>query len=100
MNPQPAQNVYEEIVFHTKKQGGLYRQWYVGITSDWEDRLFNAHQVPKKEYWYIARQCYSNADARDVEQALLNLGCDGGRGGGDQSAVYVYAYLKGPNTNP
>lgn len=100
MNRQPVQSVYEEILSHIKKQGWPYRGWYIDITSDWENRLFNEHQVPIINYWFIARQCYSNADARDVEQALLNLGCDGGRGGGDQSGVYVYAYLKGPNTNP
>jgi len=28
------------------------------------------------------------------------LGCDGGVGGGDETTVYVYTYLKGAMTNP
>jgi len=74
-----------------RRQGGTYRGWYVGITSDWEERLFTGHQVPRKDCWFIARLCHSNADARSVEEALLKLGCDGRGGGGDQTAVYVYA---------
>ena len=100
MKPQEAQQVYDEIVAHIKKQGGIYSNWYCGITSDWEDRLFNDHQVPRKDYWYIARQCYNDNDARIVESALLRFGCDGGAGGGDQTTVYVYAYLKGTMTTP
>jgi len=100
MEAQDAQQVYDKIVAHIKKQGGAYSTWYCGIASDWEDRLFNDHQVPREDHWWIALQCYNNTDARAVESALLKLGCDGSAGGGDQTTVYVYAYLKGTMTNP
>jgi len=100
MTPQSAQSAYNEIVEHIKDQGGSCSVWYAGIASDWQDRLFNGHQVPRQGHWYIVRQCYNNADARNAEDALLKLGCDGGVGGGDQSTIYVYAYLKGIQTNP
>ena len=100
MEAQAAQQVYNEIEAHIKKQGGAFSGWYVGIASDWEDRLFNEHQVPRKDYWRTAWRCYTNQDARDVEETLLKLGCDGGKGGGDETTVYVYAYLKGTMTNP
>ena len=35
-----------------------------------------------------------------VEKALLEKGCDGNPGGGDDDAVYVYAYLKSSITEP
>jgi len=100
MNSQPAQVVQEEIVAHINKQGSPYSVWYCGIASDWKDRLFNDHQVPQRDHWYIARQCYNDTDARNVERALLDLGCDGGGGGGDRTTVNVYAYLKSRETNP
>jgi hypothetical protein len=100
MEVQTAQQVYNEIEAHIKKQGGAYSDWYIGIASDWENRLFNEHQVPRKDYWFITRQCQNNQAARNVEEALLKLGCDGGGGGGDDKTVYVYAYLKGTMTNP
>ncbi len=100
MNPQSAKTVYDEIEAHMNKQGGPYSAWYCGIASDWRDRLFNDHQVPRKDHWYIARQCNDDTDARNVEQALLKLGCEGGGGGGDRTTVSVYAYLKSRETNP
>ena len=100
MTPEAAQTAYDKIVAHINKQGGSYSSWYAGITSDWEGRLFGDHQVPRKDYWRTVHQCFTDTDARYVERALLNLGCDGGSGGGDLSTVYVYAYLMGPQTNP
>lgn len=95
-----AQTAYSEMVAHIKKQAGPYSTWYAGITSDINQRLFTEHNVPKKDHWYCWRETVSSAAARSVEKALLELGCDGGTGGGDNSAVFVYAYLKTSVTNP
>jgi len=100
MTQQPAQAVYVDIVAHINKQGGPYSAWYCGIASNWQERLFNDHRVPKKDHWYIARQCFNHEDARKVEKALLEIGCDGGTGGGDETTVYVYAYLKSKVADP
>jgi len=56
--------------------------------------------VPEKDHWFIHRPCASNEAARNVEKALLDLGCDGGTGGGGDDAIYVYAYLKTSVTEP
>ena len=95
-----AQKAYDDIVAHIKKQGGPYSDWYCGITSDIENRLFGDHNVPKENHWYMFRDCDSAESARAVEKALLELGCDGGAGGGDETSIYVYAYLKTAITNP
>ena len=101
MEAQKSQDVYNSIVTYIKEHGGEYSDWYAGIASNWEDRLFNEHSVPGRGYkWWIARQCADNTAARNVEDTLHELGCDGGPGGGEQSTVYVYAYLKGNMTNP
>jgi hypothetical protein len=96
-----AQDIFNEIIAHIKKQGGAYLDWYCGITSDWETRLFVEHKVPKsQDYWYMARQCDNDTAARNVEKALVEMGCDGGEGGGDNTSIWVYAYLKGSKTDP
>lgn len=100
MEAQSAQSAYDEIVAYIKKQGGAYSTWYSGITSDWVSRLFDEHKVPRKDWAYIARQCFNDTGARGVEDALIKLGCDGSSGGGDNTSVYVYAYQKGSMTNP
>ena len=97
---QDAQSAYDEIVAHINKQGGSYSDWYCGITSDIESRLFGDHNVPRKDHWFIYRRCENDTDARAVETALVKLSCDGGSGGGDDTTVVVYAYLKSEDTNP
>ncbi len=100
MEAQDAQTAYNEIVANINKQGGSYSNWYCGITSDMESRLFGDHKVPRKDHWYSYRTCHNDTDARAVETALIKLGCDGHEGGGDQTAIYVYAYLKTAVTAP
>jgi hypothetical protein len=95
-----AQQAYDDIVAHIKSQGGPYSQWYCGIASDIQFTLFERHNVPKKDHWRIHRDCVSDQAARVVEKALLEIGCDGGAGGGDENSVYVYAYLKTSVTDP
>ena len=93
-----AQEIYNEITAHIKSSPNGASDWYAGITQDVDQRLFGAHNVPRKGAWYIYRVCLTSNDARRVEEALINWGCDGGNGGGDSDAVYVYAYLKTAGT--
>ena len=96
------ETAYNGIVEHISGQGGLYSDWYCGITSDIDKRLHEEHNLPREKdtFWSIWYKCFNDDDARAVETALLRKGCDGGKGGGDESSVYVYAYLKQDGTNP
>lgn len=100
MTEVSALQAYDDIDAYIKKQGGSYRDWYVGISSDAIKRLFTDHQVPEKDSWWIYRSCTDEKSARMVEEALIKLGCDGGSSGGDSSATQVYAYLKTGHTKP
>ena len=95
-----SQQAYDDICAHIAQQGGSYSAWYCGITSDLESRLFVGHNVPREGSRLVWRECINNDHARAVEKALLELGCDGGEGGGNVNSVYVYAYPKTPTTNP
>ena len=97
---EDAQTAYNGIVANINKQGGSYSSWYCGITSDVESRLFGDHKVPREDHWRSFRKCHNDTDARAVETALIKLGCDGDEGGGDETSVYVYAYLKTAETDP
>ncbi len=94
-----AQEAYDAIIAYIRRQGGQYSDWYCGITDDTERRLFDEHRVPGESSW-IHVDCESNEAARATEEALINLGCDGGAGGGDENSIHVYAYLKTSITNP
>ncbi len=95
-----AQTIYNEIVAHINKQGGPRSSWYVGITQDVDQRLFGTHKVPREGHWYIYREANTAQAARNIEKALLEWGCDGGTGGGDSNAEFVYAYLMTAVTDP
>jgi hypothetical protein len=96
----PAQQAYDEIKAYIDKWRKPYPSWYAGIASDARKRLFEEHGVSEKDDYWIYRQCSSDQATRNVEEALLKLGCDGASGGGDESTTSVYAYLKSANTNP
>jgi hypothetical protein len=100
MEAQNAQTIVNEIGAHIQKQGGALSAWYAGITENVDERLFGAHNVPKKDHWYAYRRAVSASAARSAEKALLDWGCEGGTGGGHDDTVYVYAYLKAAATNP
>lgn len=89
-----------EFARYIEQNGSAKKMWYVGITSDVQKRLHQDHQVPEENHRYIWREAASSAAAREIEKAFLNLGCDGGSGGGDHNTRFVYAYLKTSVTNP
>lgn len=68
--------------------------WYVGITANPEQRLFDEHNVERvrSDRW-VCFEAVNEWAARDAEAELLDLGYDGGAGGGDHP-IYVYAFLK------
>ncbi len=86
--------IANDIKAHADKEGGGYSSWYCGIASDPDQRLFNDHNVPKENAWWIKRNDENEQSARDTEEYLLNLGFGGGTGGGDYTTIHVYAYKK------
>lgn len=95
-----SQQIVQEIASYIQSNGGSYHNWYAGITSDVDQRLFDDHVVDKKYDYWIFQTADSSDSARNAEDSLHNLGCDGDSGGGDSGAVTVYAYKKNSHTNP
>jgi hypothetical protein len=90
---QTSNTISGEIDAHMSSSGFPNKDWYVGVTSDINERLFGFHRVPRKEHWFIYRRCVNAASARALETAYHKAGCKGSTGGGDDSCVYIYAYL-------
>lgn len=72
--------------------------WYIGIASDIEQRLFGDHNVDRNSRDWIWREAFDANHARTAENLLLDQGYDGGSGGGDHATVYVYAFRKNLGT--
>ena len=94
------QEIINEIAAHIADLGGSYSEWYVGITENAKRRIFEEHGVEKDKDKYIWRTASSSSVARAIEKYFLDLGCDGGGGGGEYDAVIVYAYKKSARTDP
>ena len=95
------EQIIKDITNYMDNKGVQYwYEVYVGISKNPEDRLFNGHGVQKDHDPWIYRRAFSSSAARDVEAHFINLGTDGGTGGGDETTIYVYAYKKAAHTNP
>lgn len=93
------ETIKSEIKAYIDENGGVYKNWYVGIATDPESRLFNDHNVDKKNGWWIYREAENSNIARKIEEYFIEIvGTDGGQGGGDSSTKSVYAYKKTSNT--
>lgn len=89
-----------EIKAHVDRDGGMYKDWYVGVANDVEARLFNDHKVNKDNSTWTYRLTNSPKIARRTRQYFLNMGFDGGIGNIDANANVVYIYKKAACTTP
>lgn len=92
------QKIIDDITNHFKDT--VYKDCYVGITSDVDSRLFSDHNVSKENGHWIYQSAFSDNAAREIEQHFLDKGMDGGSGGGDEDSKIVYVYKKTTTTNP
>lgn len=95
------QEIKQEIKDYMKKWGGSISSWYVGISEEPKNRLFNGHSVKEKGDAWIYITASSSEAARRIEKYFTDvLGTDGDIGGGDEDANAVYAYKKDSHTSP
>ena len=90
--------IIREITEFVDKQTGLfrslfkrYKHLYIGITNNIDRRLFGDHCVDPNLDDYIFFRAYNRKVAGRIEKHFLNIGLDGGPGGG-KNAVFVYVY--------
>jgi hypothetical protein len=95
-----VQEACDFLIAEIKNHDGNYKKWYVGVTYDAKKRLFEEHMVVEKDNNWTFCSCANDTDARKVEKELIELGCDGAPGGGDNSSVRIYVYLKTNQTKP
>lgn len=93
-----ANTIVGEIDSRMRFSGIPNSEWYVGVTSDIEERLFGFHRVPRQDHWFIYRRCANAETARALEAAYHWAGCKGSTGGGKSDCVFLYAYVISPAT--
>lgn len=94
MAAETNQELHDAIIAFIRKNGGIYTQYYLGITADARKRLFTDHLVPENKPWIYGEAISADA-ARELEAFMIDkYKFDGGPGGGDNTTKFVYAYLK------
>lgn len=87
------QEFANQFVNYIQQNGGSPSNWYVGIASDIQQRLFGDHNVSQNGM-FIYDNAQTEENARAVEKYLIeSLKTKGDTGGGDNSTTWVYAYL-------
>lgn len=67
---------------------------YIGITKDPIRRLFHEHKITDEDYWWTYIKADSEETARAVERYFIEMGMQGGTGGGDNESVFVYCFVE------
>jgi len=69
-----AQEVYDFLIKYMDNYGGASNNWYAGITSDVEQRLFSEHGVSRQGRW-AHHTADSEKGARNVEEVNWYSDC-------------------------
>lgn len=97
-----VQQIKFEIMAHIKEFGSNFSDWYVGISDNPKEALFDRHKLdPTQDIW-MYKQALSFTACRTVQRYFLNsLKTDGEPvEAGDDATDCVYLYKKSPRTVP
>jgi hypothetical protein len=83
-----------EILEFIYREGGDPKTWYIGVTNDPRQRLFDEHQVDYQNDAWIYRIASSEGEALQVQAYFLEFGLAEGEEGWQRGACVVYAYRK------
>jgi hypothetical protein len=91
--------VIKRIETYMKKFEGDYSDWYVGITKDLEEELFQLHKVEENGIW-ISFGADTDEVAKKVEKYFLDKKTDGNPIDLEENTRIVYVYKKNSDTTP
>ena len=91
--------VIKRIETYMSKFEGDYPDWFVGITKDLEEGLFDLHRVEEDGVW-ISFGADTEEVAKKVEQYFLEKKTDGNPSKLEENTRIVYVYKKTSKTTP
>ena len=94
------EEIKTEIRQFIEEKGGRILDWYVGISSAPEERLFQEHGLIKNNDDWIYRTAESQDEAKRIGKYFAVMIRTDGAGYGELNASTVYAYRKKPHTKP
>ena len=96
--PSPAERIRQFI----ESNGGEYRRWFIGVTSNPREQLLGEHSITSASDPFLIVGCDSGEQARRTELSLRKK--HGGWGKRfdfvDPAAIFVYAFRLSATTVP
>ena len=89
----------KRIQTYMSKFEGDYSDWYVGITKDLDEGLFQLHKVEENGIW-ISFGADTDEVAKKVEKYFLDKKTDGNPVVLEEDTRIVYVYKKNSDTTP
>ena len=91
--------VIKRMQTYMSKFEGDYSDWYVGITKNLDEGMFQLHKVEENGIW-ISFGADTDEVAKKVESFFLNKKTGGNPTEQEEDTRIVYVYKKNPNTTP
>lgn len=91
--------VIKRIENYMSKFEGDYSDWYIGITKDLDEELFNLHKFEESGIW-ISFGADTDEVAKKVETYFLDKKTEGNPTDLEEDTRIVYVYKKNSNTTP
>jgi hypothetical protein len=92
--------IIADLETHVAKFGGVFGEWYVGITADPKKRLFSEHRLRSSGDAWISRRAVDDLQAAEVQEYFKTVRKTQGGSKGTLHDVYVYAYKMKSHTKP
>ena len=91
--------VIKRMETYMSKFEGDYSDWYVGITKDLDEGLFQLHKVEENGIW-ISFGADTDEVAKKVEKYFLDKKTDGNPIELEENTRIVFVYKKNSDTTP
>jgi hypothetical protein len=98
--PQSQDQIISDVQKYVNHCGGQYPSWFLGVTDNPKDKLFNEHCVDmKKDHWLFAFAMNPDS-AKQILARFKELGAEVNDNALSPRARAVYAFKKSWRTNP
>ncbi|MBL8643452.1 MAG: hypothetical protein JNK21_05930 [Rhodospirillaceae bacterium] len=90
--------IMDDIQSFIGRNGGNYKEWFIGSAADPKDQLFKTHGFKKGDYG-LYRQAPSELQAGEIAEFFMGQGSKGASGV-KAGADFVYAFKLAAHTKP
>ena len=97
-----VQQIKYEILAYIKEFGGEFSEWYVGVSADPKNEMFDHHSVDKENDIWLYKQALTFKACNTIQQYFLEILNTDGKPitNGNEDTDCVYLYKKSDRTMP